>query len=167
MISIMRISTDLDRDSGSRLNSDFLEKPPFNSDGRRFIIIKKIDPKDYDEDRGVEDMAKTFKLEDIEKEIPPEVDSMDDDYIDAFDMDIDGLDIDQDFDEEISDDDDDEIEVSEDDLDSIEKDIPSEIDSLEDDDLESDSDLDPDTSTDEKLEETQLLDEKESLNDYL
>ncbi len=132
MISIIRVGSSPGVASGSRnvdaLSNDFADIPPV----KKIIIIKKIDPEEY-EDQGVEDMAKNEEdfemndkeLDDIESEIPDEVDQMSDEELDD-------IDIDDEFDEL------DGENISEDDLDDIESEIPPEVDELEDDDLPDD-----------------------------
>jgi len=150
MISIIRVGSNPDVASGSRivdaLNNDFTDIPPV----KKFIIIKKIDPEEY-EDQGVEDMAKNEEdfelddkeLDDIESEIPPEVDQI-------ADEELDDIDFDDEFDEL------DGKDISEDDLADIESEIPPEVDELEDNDIEIDDDIDDEKSEDEKKTMTNL-----------
>lgn len=150
MISIIRTNSSPEMMSRHRiidaLNGDFSESLPYESSIKKFIIVKKIEPKEYDEDYGVEDMTKNEKsikvngedLDAIEAEIPPEVDEFSDNELDDVD----------DFEEE-----DDDIEVSEEDLDDIETEIPPEVDKFKDIDLPDDIDID--------------IDDEKDIDDYL
>jgi len=136
MISIIRVGSSPEAVSGCRiidaLNNNFTEMSPQSSIMRKFIIIKKIDPEEYEDDYGVEDMTNEEdfelsqkELDDIEAEIPPEVDEISDEDIDIDDDELD-----------------DEPEtLDNNDLDDIEAEIPSEVDELPD---ESDGELDDD-----------------------
>ena len=167
MISIIRVGSNPESASGSRivdaLNNDFIDTPPV----KKFIIIKKIDPEEY-EDQGVEDMAKNEdfevnnkELDDIESEIPDEVDQMSDEELDD-------IDIDDEFDELDGDD------ISEEDLDDIESEIPPEVDELKDEDLLDDDDIvgsEDEESEDNKKEDNKKEDkeesEKDDIDDYI
>ena len=139
MISIIRAGYSPDSISGSRiidaLRNEFSEVPPEATCIRRLIVIRKIDPEDF-EDEGVDDMSHKFKddedldispedLDAIDKEVPAEVDKMPD-------TDLDDEDLDGDLDDIPTGDGE---EVSEDNLDSVEQEIPPEVDKMSMDDL--------------------------------
>jgi hypothetical protein len=166
MISIIRVGSNPGLASGSRivdaLNNDFIDTPPV----KKFIIIKKIDPEEY-EDQGVEDMAKNEdfeindnELDDIESEIPDVVDQMSDEELDD-------IDFDDEFDDEF-----DELDgenISEKDLDDIEAEIPPEVDELKDEDLLEDDDIvgsEGQESKDNKKEDKEES-KKDNIDDYI
>jgi hypothetical protein len=165
MISIIRVGSNPGLASGSRivdaLNNDFIDTPPV----KKFIIIKKIDPEEY-EDQGVEDMAKNEdfeindnELDDIESEIPDVVDQMSDEELDD-------IDFDDEFDDEF-----DELDgenISEKDLDDIEAEIPDVVDQMSDEELD-DIDYDDDIvgSEDEESKDNKKEDKKDDIDDYI
>jgi len=165
MISIIRVGSNPGLASGSRivdaLNNDFIDTPPV----KKFIIIKKIDPEEY-EDQGVEDMAKNEdfeindnELDDIESEIPDVVDQMSDEELDD-------IDFDDEFDDEF-----DELDgenISEKDLDDIEAEIPDVVDQMSDEELD-DIDFDDDIvgSEDEESKDNKKEDKKDDIDDYI
>ena len=162
MISIIRLGTTPGITCGSRvidgLDNDSSESLPIVGGVKKIIMIKKINPEEY-EDQGAGDMItdKKINLDDIDKEVPDEVDDMPDDELDDVDDELN--------DEEVSGEDE---EVSDEDLDAIEAEIPPEVDDFEVDDLE-DSDLDDDDfdaeSDDEENDDKKS--EEDKLDDYI
>lgn len=185
MISIIRIGCS-DKPSGSRVmdalrsDEDF-DAPPADSI-RKLIVIKKINPEEFEDQEEVNDMSEREdddlnispeELAQAEEEIPPEVDKMSMDELGLTEDDIDDL---GGGDEGESDD----LggDLSPEELDAIEKEIPPEIDALKDEDLEADADLEGEEAPGEipEAEEGSSKKEKEveeeveegaGLNDYL
>ena len=148
MISIIRVGSTPGRLSSERmidaLNGEFSESLPLVSNFRKLIVIKKIDPEEY-EDRGAKDMydeddfdVTSDELEDIDNEVPDEVNSISSEELSS----------DDDLDDVLNvDDGEDDFDISEEDLADIEAEIPPEVDSLKDSDLEVDPDLEEESDS--------------------
>jgi hypothetical protein len=179
MISIIRAGSSPERLSGSRtIDGDSVT--PLISSIRRLIIIRKIDPEEF-EDQEVNDMGEEEnvdlspeELDALEKEIPAEVDSMSDDELSDVEDDIDELDSSNEGGESDGSDGD----MSEEELSALEKEIPPEVDQLKDEDLEADEDLESEDTPGESEglvdakenktdSEEEDLDEGEKLDDYI
>jgi len=137
MISVVRAGFCPELSPGSRiidaLNNEFSEAPAI-SNVRKLIVIKRIDPEEFEDQEvnamSVKDDDFEFSQEDLdalEDEIPPEVDEMSMEDLGLTDDDLDDIDLDDDgFDDELTDED----------LEALEKEIPPEVDQLEDGDLD-------------------------------
>ena len=145
MISIIRTGFSPGMSSGSRvivaLSGEFNEDP-IPRRISRMIIIKKIDPEDFED--GVNDMGEREdfelsqeELDELENEIPSEVDKMSMEELGLTEDDLDDLESDDGSDD-----------FSDIDLDAVEQEIPPEVDNIKDEDLEADPELASDEDDD-------------------
>jgi len=200
MISIIRAGYSPELPSGSRtidaLNNEFSEAPPISCI-RRMIIIKKIDPEEFED--GVNDMAKEEdfdlspeELDKLEAEVPAEADEMTDAELGPDeDLDEDGTDPEpigkKEGDESGEKEESGDGDMTEEELDALENEIPPEADELSDEEAaEPDPDLDDEAAEDDSedladkkedkkekeddeddLDESVIIKEKDTVNDYL
>ena len=144
MISIIRAGYNPEQSSGSR-NIDALDEDTFKEPIRsikRIIIIKKIDPEEFEdgEDAMSEKEDETMSKEELdaaEADLPPEVENMSMEELGLEADDFSDLD-----DEEYSDSEGD--NMTEEELKALEKEIPPEVDQMSDEDAGHDPDLDDD-----------------------
>ena len=144
MISIIRAGYNPEQSSGSR-NIDALDEDTFKEPIRsikRIIIIKKIDPEEFEdgEDAMSEKEDETMSKEELdaaEADLPPEVENMSMEELGLEADDFSDLD-----DEEYSDSEGD--NMTEEELKALEKEIPPEVDQMSDEEAGQDPDLDDD-----------------------